>query len=202
MEKPAPTDAEVHDLIRHRWSPRSFADRPVEPAKLRLLFEAARWAASCFNEQPWSFLVATKGDKASYDAIFASLVSGNQAWAGSAPVLAISVAKRAFDRNDKPNPHWWHDVGLAMGNLTLQATDLGLFVHQMMGFSADRIRESFSVPEGHEPVAAIAIGYPGDPAALPDGLREREVATRERRPMESFVFCAAWGSTAPFVKTS
>jgi nitroreductase len=201
MEKLAQTEAEMHELIRRRWSPRSFADRPVEPAKLRSLFEAARWAASCFNEQPWSFVVARKEDKAAYDAIFASLVPGNQAWAGSAPVLAVSVAKRAFDRNGNPNPHWWHDVGLAMGNLCLQATAQGLFVHQMMGFVADRIRESFSIPEGHERVAAIAIGYAGDPAVLPEGLRERELAARERRPMASFVYTETWGSTAPFVKT-
>jgi nitroreductase len=201
MEKPAHAEAELHELIRRRWSPRAFADRPVEPAKLHTLFEAARWAPSCYNEQPWSFLVATKEQQTAYDEIFASLVPGNQAWAGTAPVLAISVAKRHFEKNGKPNPHYWHDVGLAMGNLCLQATDLGLFVHQMMGFSADRVRQSFSVPEGHEPVAAIAIGYAGDPAMLPDGLREREVAPRERRPMESFVFCETWGSTAPFVKT-
>lgn len=201
MEKPAQMEADVHDLIRRRWSPRSFADRPVEPAKLHLLFEAARWAASCYNEQPWSFLVATRQQKAAYDAIFAALVPGNQAWAGTAPVLAVSVAKRHFDKNGNPNPYYWHDVGLAMGNLCLQATDLGLFVHQMMGFSADQIRESFAVPKEHEPVAAIAIGYAGDPAALPDGLREREVAPRERRPLECFVFSEQWGSTAPFAKS-
>jgi nitroreductase len=200
MEKPAQTEAEVHDLIRRRWSPRSFAARPVEPTKLRSLFEAARWAASCYNEQPWSFLVATKENKTAYDAIFASLVPGNQAWAGSAPVLAVSVAKRAFDQNGRANPHWWHDVGLAMGNLTLQATALDLFVHQMMGFTADRVRESFSIPDGHEPVAAIAIGYPGDPVVLPDGLRERELAERTRRPVESFVYTEKWGSTATFVR--
>jgi nitroreductase len=199
MSNLAAVQSPVHDLIRRRWSPRAFAERPVEPEKLRTLFEAARWAASCYNEQPWSFLVATKDDPEAYRRLYDTLVSGNQKWAESAPVLAVSVARLAFERNGKPNRHAWHDVGLAMGNLCLQATALNLYVHQMQGFDPEKVRLTCAVPQGHAPVAAIAIGYLGDPARLPDDLREREAAPRDRRPLDRFVFSARWDRAAGWV---
>jgi nitroreductase len=202
MEKPADTAYPIHDLLKRRWSPRAFSDKPVEPETLRSLWEAARWAPSCFNEQPWYFLVATTQDRAEYDRLLACLNEGNAAWAKHAPVLMVSVARTAFQGDGGPNRHALHDVGQAVAGLTLEATALGLFVHQMAGFSPEKVRQAYGVPEGFEPVAAIALGYPGDPAALPEKLRERQVAPRSRKPLQDFVFSGRWGLTSPLVSRS
>jgi nitroreductase len=199
MQKLAETTHEIHELLRERWSPRAFADRMVEPEKLRSLLEAARWAPSSFNEQPWSFIVATKEHPGEYERLLSCLVEGNVRWAQHAPVLMLSVARLAFERNQKPNRHAFHDVGLSVENLVIQATALGLAVHQMAGFHVDKARELFSIPDGHEPVAALVLGFPGDPAGLPEDLREREVAPRIRKPLESFVFSGQWGQSSPLV---
>ena len=199
MRKLAETLYPIHELLRERWSPRAFADRMVEPEKLRSLLEAARWAPSSFNEQPWSFIVATKEHPGEYERLLSCLVEGNIRWAQHAPVFMLSVAKLAFERNGKPNRHAFHDVGLAVENLVIQATALGLAVHQMAGFHVDKARELFSIPDGHEPVAALVLGFPGDPAGLPEELREREVAPRIRKPLESFVFSGQWGQSSPLV---
>jgi nitroreductase len=199
MEKPAHTTYPIEELLKRRWSPRAFADRPVEPEKLLSLWEAARWAASTANQQPWYFIVATKADGAEYARLLSCLRENNQQWASRAPVLMVSVAKLAFDANGQPNRHAFHDVGLAVANLILQATALGLGVHQMAGIYPDRVRELYGVPDGFEPVAGIVLGYPGDPAALPEDLRQRELAPRVRKSLESFVFQSAWGQTAPLV---
>jgi len=199
MKRPAPADHSIHSLVAHRWSPRAFADRAVEPDKLRSLFEAARWAASCFNDQPWYYIVATRDEPAEFQKLLACLVNANQAWAKAAPVLAISVARTKFQHNGSFNRHAQHDVGAASASLALQAESLGLAVHQMGGFDANRARESFHIPADHEPMAAIAIGYPGDPASLPETLREREHAPRSRHPISDFVYSGDWGHVAPFV---
>jgi nitroreductase len=200
MKKQAETSAPIHNLLAERWSPRAFDSRPVEQQKLRSLFEAARWAASSFNAQPWYFIVATKDDPASFNRVLQSFVEFNQAWAKNAPVIGLSVAGLKFEHNGQANRHAFHDVGQAAANLALQASSLGLQIHQMAGILPDRARELFSIPQGYEAVAGFALGYPGDPRSLPDQLREREVAPRERKPLESFVFSGKWGETAPFVK--
>jgi nitroreductase len=200
LQKPAETSAPVHDLIRHRWSPRAFDSQPVEPEKLRSLFEAARWAASSYNAQPWYFIVATKDDPEDYKKILDCFVEFNQGWAKSAPVVALSVARMKFEHNGTPNNHAFHDVGQAAANLALQATALGLQAHQMAGILPDKAREIFGIPEGYEAVAGFAIGYPGDPASLPDKLREQERAPRSRKPLDSFVFTGKWGKVSPVVK--
>lgn len=192
MDNPAPTPPAVHDLVRRRHSPRAFADRDVEPADLETLFQAARWAPSCFNEQPWSFVVASRRDRESFERIAGCLVESNRRWATSAPVLMVSVARTTFTKTGKPNRHAWHDVGLAMGQLSLQATALGLAVHQMAGFDRERARDRLDIPPGYDPVAAVAIGYPGDPASLPEDLRAREQAPRTRRETAAFVFHGRW----------
>ncbi len=199
MEKLADTDHPIHELLRRRWSPRAFAPRPVEPEKLRSLLEAARWAPSSFNEQPWTFLAATKENAAEFERLLSCLVEGNQKWAREAPVLMISVAAHYFERNHKPNRHAFHDVGLAVENLVIQATALGLAVHQMAGFSPERARELYEIPKESEAVAAIALGYPGHPESLPEGLRAREAAPRTRKPIKDFVFTGRWGEAAPWV---
>lgn len=200
LQKPAETSAPIHDLIRHRWSPRAFESRPVEPEKLRSLFEAARWAASSYNAQPWFFVVATRDDPENYKKILDCFVEFNQGWAGSAPVVALSVARLKFEHNGTPNNHAFHDVGQAAASLALQATSLGLQVHQMAGILPAKAREIFGIPEGYEAVAGFAIGYPGDPASLPDKLREQEHAPRSRKPLDSFVFTGKWGKVSPVVK--
>jgi nitroreductase len=200
MEKPADTAYPIEELLKRRWSPRAFADRPIEPEKLLRLWEAARWSASTANQQPWHFIVATKQDEAEHTRLLSCLRENNQQWASRAPVLMVSVAKLTFDANGQPNRHAFHDVGLAVANLITQATALGLAVHQMAGFYPDRVRELYGVPDGFEPVAGIVLGYPGDPDILPDDLKQREFAPRVRKPLESFVFQGAWGQISPLVR--
>jgi nitroreductase len=201
MLKPADTSSPVHDLIRHRWSPRAFADTPVQPEVLRSLFEAARWAPSSNNEQPWAYIVATKDDAENYARMLGVLVQFNASWAGNAPVLALSVAHLKTQRDDKPNRVALHDVGSASAQLTMEASARGLQVHQMAGFDASKARQAFAIPPDWEPVAAMAIGYPGHPDSLPEKLRDRELAPRMRKPLEQFVMTGTWGHTAPFIHT-
>jgi nitroreductase len=191
----------VHDLIARRWSPRAFADRPVEPEKLRRIFEAARWAPSSSNEQPWSFIVATKDDPEAHARMLACLLEGNQRWAKDAPVLMISVAARAFAVSGRPNPHAWYDVGQATAFMTFEATHLDLYLHQMAGFLPAKARVTFGIPESHDPVAAIAMGYLGDPNALPDDLKQRELNRTARKTIADFVFEGRWGQPARFVQS-
>jgi len=198
MEKPAGTQYPILDLIARRWSPRVFADRMVEPEKLRSLFEAARWAPSCFNQQPWNFLVAARNDGEEFDRLVSCLVSANL-WAAKAPVLALSVVGLDFAHNGKPNPTAQHDVGLAVENLVIQAISLGIFVHQMAGFDVEKARELFQIPARHDPVAMIALGYPGDPELLPAELRQREMAGRTRKTIDQFVFMGRWNQPSPLV---
>jgi nitroreductase len=199
-QKPAPTSAPIHDIIRNRWSPRAFENRAVEPEKLRILFEAARWAASSYNAQPWYFIVATKDDPENFKRILDSFVEFNQGWAKNAPVVGLSASGLKFSHNGEPNRHSYHDVGQAAASLALQAAALGLQVHQMAGILPDKAREIFRIPAGFDAVAGFALGYPGDPSSLPDQLRERELAPRERKPLASFVFTGKWGDTSPIVK--
>lgn len=200
LPKTAETSAPIHDVISRRWSPRAFDSHPVEPEKLRSLFEAARWAASSYNAQPWYFIVATKDEPVNFKKILDCFVEFNQSWAKNAPVLALSVARLKFDHNGDPNRYAFHDVGQAAANLALQATHLGLQVHQMAGILPDKARQIFGIPDGYEAVAGFAIGYPGDHDALPDQLRQRELEPRSRKPLASFVFTGKWGETSPIVK--
>jgi nitroreductase len=201
MQKPAVTDVPVHELITNRWSPRAFAEKPVSAEVLRALFEAARWAPSSNNEQPWAYFVATKDDVENYAKMLGVLVEFNANWAKQAPVLALSVAHVKMQRDGKPNRVALHDVGSATSQLTLEANSRGLQVHQMAGFDAEKARQAFAIPADWEPVAAMAIGYPGNPESLPEKLRERELAPRTRKPLREFVMTGGWGHTAPFVAT-
>jgi nitroreductase len=200
--KPAPASEPIHEIITERWSPRAFDSRPIEPQKLRTLFEAARWSASCFNAQPWSFVIAIKDDTANYQRVLGTLMELNQAWAKNAPVIGFSVARLNFEHNGQPNRHAIHDVGQATANLALQAASLGLQLHQMAGIDPAKAKKEFNVPDGYEVIAGFALGYPGDPSTLPEPLREREVAERQRKPLSSFVFTGDWGQASPVVSKS
>jgi nitroreductase len=159
------------------------------------LLEAARWAASSRNAQPWNFLVATRDDPDEYARMLACLSERNQRWASRAPVLMITVAT-VEEADGRHNRFAWHDVGLAVGNLSIQAMACGLHLRQMGGFSADTARETYAIPATHEPVTALAIGYPAAAAVLPDDLRERELSPRERKPLEEITFSGSWGQAS------
>jgi len=199
MDKPADTKFRIHELLSRRWSPRAFTDQPVEWEKIQSLLEAARWAPSCFNEQPWVFIVATTDHRAEYQTLLSCLVEGNQIWAKRAPLLMLTVAKLHFEHNGQANRHAYHDVGLAVGNLVVQATAMDLAVHQMGGILPDKIRECYALPVGYEAVTGIAIGYQGDPKILPDPLGKRELAPRSRKPLREFVFSGSWGHSLEFL---
>jgi len=198
--KQASTDHPIHDLLADRWSPCAFADRPVARADLCSLFEAARWAPSSYNEQPWTYLVATKDDPESFRQLLSCLVEPNQAWARTAPVLALGVVRMRFSRNNKDNRAAVHDLGLASGNLVMEASARGLFVHQMIGILPDKAREVFQIPDGYEAWTALAIGYQGDPASLPDALKTRDLTPRQRKPLSEFVFTGKWGNPSPVLQ--
>jgi nitroreductase len=199
MENPAITNHQIHPLLSQRWSPRAFDRKLVEPEKLAQLFEAARWASSCFNDQPWAFVIATKDDTANYQKMLDCLVPFNVSWAEAAPVLGLVIAQKNFKHNDKPNAFGEYDAGQAAATLTIQATALDLIVHQMGGFDTEKAIATFNIPETAHPIAAIAIGYIGQVSDLPIELQERETAARARNPLSSFVFTGAWGNSASFV---
>lgn len=194
----ADTDHPIHALLSQRYSPYAFASKPVADEDLRSLFEAARWSASSYNEQPWRFLVA-RSDDPGYERLFSCLLEGNQGWAKHAPVIAIGLMSLSFSRNGKPNKAAAHDLGLATAALTLEATARGLAVHPMIGIDPERVRKLYELPADIEALTGLAIGYAGDAADLPDGLRQREEAPRVRKPLSEFVFDQALGQAALFV---
>lgn len=192
-QKLANTLPRVHELIRARWSPRAFSSREVSPEDLKTVLDAAHWAASSNNEQPWRFLVASKSDPAAYDRILHLLVPGNQSWAKTAPVLIIMAAKRTFSHNGSPNYYALHDAGQALAYLFLQATALGLHAHGMAGFDRDRARTELGIPDDYELGAAVALGYLGSPDQLNEKQQKNELAARQRKPLNEIVFGATWG---------
>jgi nitroreductase len=195
-ERRATTDHPISETLARRESPYAFDARMVDVATLRSLFEAARWAASSYNEQPWRYVVATREDARTYDAILKCLVEANRAWAKTAPVLAVGVVGLAFARNGKPNVAAAHDLGAASAQLTFEATTRGLYVHQMVGFDPEAARAAFSIPEGFEAKTALAIGYRGDPSALSEALAAKDAAPRTRRPLREIVFGGRFGDPA------
>jgi nitroreductase len=194
--KQAKLDHPINDLIAERWSPCAFAARPVSKQDLCSLFEAARWAPSSYNEQPWSYIVATRDDGAAYEQLLSCLVEGNQGWAKTAPVLALGCTTLTFSRNNQPNDAAQHDLGLASAMLCLEAAARGLFVHQMIGILPDRARDIYKIPPAVRPLTGLAIGYLGDPNQLPEHFRQRDLAPRSRKPLGQFVYGGTWGSAA------
>lgn len=197
MTNKAKTDYAVHEFIATRWSPYAFDERPVSRDDLCSLLEAARWAPSSYNEQPWSYIVATKDEPDEFAKILSCLVEGNQEWAKAAPVLMLCCTSLKFKLNGEPNAAAVHDLGLAAGNLSFEATARGLYVHQMIGILPEKAREMFAIPDGVEAKTGMAIGYASDPATLPHKLKQRDTAPRERKPLAEFVFAGEWGKSFP-----
>ncbi|MFH6982607.1 nitroreductase family protein [Marinoscillum luteum] len=184
--KEAKTQYDILREIKDRWSPRAFAPEPIDTKTLNTLFEAMRWASSSMNEQPWRVIYAHKGEEA-HKKIVDALMPGNQIWAEQAPVLMVNLVKKTYTRNGAPNKSAHHDLGLAIGNLALQATAEGIGLHQMGGFHKTQLEELFDLPEDYEAVTVIALGYFGDPDQLPEALRNRELEERNRMPIDEFV---------------
>ncbi len=180
-------------MIRARWSPRAFSSRAVSNEDLKIILEAARWAASSYNEQPWRFFVATKSDVEAYEKLLQLLLPANQSWAKTAPVLIVMAAKRTFSHNGSPNYYALHDAGQALAHLFLQATALGLHAHGMAGFDRERARQDLRLPDDYDLAAAVALGYLGSPDELNEQQRQMETAPRHRKPLKEIVFGANWG---------
>ena len=193
MEKKAKTKHQIADLIVRRWSPYAFMDKPIEKEKISQLFEAARWAPSAFNEQPWRFIAADKRDPKNFDKMLSCLVDANQAWAKNSALLLILVVSKNSSYNNEPNRWAAHDCGLALENLLLEAVDLSLAAHPMGGFSPDKVRELYDVPQDFEPLVAIAVGYHAGEETISDELKERELSERERKALSETIFAGKWG---------
>jgi len=200
MKKTADTKFAIIEPIKERWSTRAFSAKSVEQEKLQRIFEAARWASSGFNEQPWRFMVGTDKDE-TYMRIFESLIEFNQLWAASAPVLILSCGKKFLTQNpEQPNASFQYDVGQAVANMAIQATHEGLFMHQMGGFDAKLLSELFLIPFDFEPLTVIALGYAGEAENLHPNLRKLETAARERKDFDEFVFNTAFGRKTKLFK--
>ncbi|MBC8366616.1 nitroreductase family protein [bacterium] len=182
----------VQDFVANRWSPVSFDGRSIERGELLSIFEAARWAPSAFNEQPWRYIVASREDGEPFEAILSCLVDANQTWARHAGAIALGVTALSFERNSKPNTYARHDLGLASGQLCAEAAARGVQVHQMAGILPDRARELYGIPENFEAVTALALGYPGENLELDEGIRARDGQARSRRPMAAILFGKSW----------
>ena len=195
FEKKAETAVPINSQLAHRWSGRAYdAERRVERAHLLALLEAARWSPSCYGDQPWRYVVCSRHDDAeAWQRALECLVPGNQSWARHAPVLLLVAADTLFQHNSEPNRWAQYDTGAASMSLCVQATELGLMVHQMGGFDADAARHAFDVPERCQPVAMMAVGYQLAPARIPADMQEREQAARKRRPIGECFFEAGWG---------
>ncbi len=185
------------DLIEKRWSPRAFSNQEIAKPILENIFLAASRAPSCFNEQPWRFIVGLKNQDTTWQRIFDSLGAPNKIWTENVPVLAVVVAKTTFTQNSKPNVHAWYDCGQAVAFMTSQATHEGLYMHQMAGFDTQKVVDSFDIPAEYQPIAVLAIGYEGNPATLPEKLQATEFNKKDRKPIAETVF-SDWGDSLKF----
>ncbi|PKO45666.1 MAG: nitroreductase [Betaproteobacteria bacterium HGW-Betaproteobacteria-22] len=195
MQKLAITQVPIDATIAARWSGRAYdATKVVEHAQIIALLEAARWAPSCFGDQPWRFIVWDKNtDAERWQQALDCLVTGNQAWAKDAPVLLLVCADTLFSHNQQANRWAQYDTGAAAENLCLQAGSMGLMAHQMGGFNSDMVRELFAIPLQYTPMAMISVGYPADIASLEGDVLSREVAERKRHPLNALFFANDWG---------
>jgi nitroreductase len=187
MQKSREIEHPVSELIKNRKSVRAFSTAPIEQVKINSLFEATRWAPSSTNEQPWLYIYARKDQSELWNKLFEALNNGNKLWAKDAPLLILSLARKNFTRFPGANAHAMYDLGGANSFLSLQAVELGLQVRQMAGFNPETAKANLNIPNEYELGVFIAVGYPGDPETLPENLKQREFAPRERYMQHEFV---------------
>jgi len=200
LEEKRSPECSIHPLLAQRRSLRAFSSKSVEPDRLRVMLEAARWAPSSMNEQPWSFLIAAQENEADFNRLLGCLLEFNIRWAQNAPVLLLAVARVTFAATGEMNRHALYDAGQAMANLTFQANVCGLSVCQMAGFDMEKTRRTFSIPPSHEPVVIAAVGYPGHLDELPERLQKKVSAAQQRKLVEEFVFESTWGRSAALMR--
>jgi len=196
MKNPAITQTPIDETLASRWSGRAYdATKAVSQTQIISLLEAARWAPSCFGDQPWRFIVWDKTtDIKAWQQAFDCLVPANQSWVKDSPVLVLVCADTLFGHNQKPNRWAQYDTGAAAENLCLQASSIGLMAHQMGGFDADKAREAFAVPTQYVPMAMVAVGYAADISILEGEILARETAERKRKPLNELFFKGTWGA--------
>ncbi|HKI78361.1 MAG TPA: nitroreductase family protein [Ignavibacteriaceae bacterium] len=191
----------IHELLEKRYSPKAFDDKNIEQEDLIKLLEAARWSPSSMNEQPWRFIVGVKNEDETHDKIYDTLADGNKLWAKNAPVLILTIASNFYQRNGEPNKHAGYDLGQAIANLTFQASAQELYVHQMGGFSAQKAKELFDIPEGFTPMSVVAIGHLGNSEDLPEKVRPVDKSKRKRKELEEIVFQDYFGNKSDLVQS-
>jgi nitroreductase len=199
IQKPAKNQYPLHDLLKQRWSPRAFSSQPVEREKLLSLFEAVRWSPSCYNAQSWRLIVATQDEPEAFAKLLSCLTEGNQGWAKYAPVLMLTLARATFEVDGSVNRHAWYDVGLAMANMIVQATSMGLMVRQMAGIQPEHARMLYHIPQEYDVVTAVALGYQGTTDHLSEKNQRREGEERTRKPLHELVFGDEWGKPSPLI---
>lgn len=195
FDKKAETSVPVNELVASRWSGRAFdRTRPVTSDQIIALCEAARWAPSCYGDQPWRFIICNRNtDEPAWSRMFTCLSKGNQHWAKEAPVLIMVIADSILSRTGKSNRWGQYDSGAAAMNICIQATDMGLMVHQMGGFDSDRAVNEFSIPDRFTPMSIMAVGYQLPLERIEGELRERETGDRRRHPLGNNFFDGGWG---------
>lgn len=196
------TEHEVIEVIKERWSPRAFSQKPISKETLQNILEAARWAPSSINAQPWRFIVGVKGEGETYDKILAGLAESNQFWAKNTPVLIVATTKKTFDPNPMNisgnNTHAEYDLGQAVAFLILQAQKEEVYSHEMGGIQRDKLREAFQIPDEVAILSVIALGYLGNPDDLPESLKQRELAESKRKSLNEIVFQDTWETKCQF----
>jgi hypothetical protein len=195
IEKPALTNLELHPIIAKRWSPRAFDEKKIEPEVLQRIFEAARWAPSSRNDQPWRFIAGFKGDE-SWEKIFSTLVDFNQKWAKLAPVLLLAIGHKISPKTGKHNIAWQYDVGQSVAYLTFQAMHEDVWVHQMGGLDTGKAARLFNVPDDFEVLTALALGYQGEKELLEESFQAMETSKRSRLAPEKLFFSREFDSPA------
>lgn len=196
MKKETKNQYPILDIIKERWSPRAFSPKSVEPEKIQSLMEAARWAPSSFNGQPWRFILGVKGQGDGYDKIQQGLVEFNQIWSQTAPLLIVALGRKNFAHSGEPNTAWQYDTGASVAFLTLQAMSMGLYMHQMGGFSKQKLIELLEIPADYEPLTVLAIGYMGSADVLPPDFQKMEMGERSRMPFNELVFDNKFGQAS------
>ncbi len=193
MKKAIISEYKINSLITYRWSPRAFIDKPIEKDRIQSILEAARWAPSAFNEQPWRFIVGIKGDE-TYERVLETLVEWNQKWAGKASMLVVNIAKKTFSKNGKQNVTFKYDLGQAVAFMCLEAMNQGVYSHQMSGFSPEKADELFHIPDDYQAVSVTAFGYYGDPDQLPEEMYKSEIEERSRQHIDKMIYASEFGA--------